>query len=334
MYQQLHPNFYVKLTGDFDQLNVETLAHSLVCIADLVRFVNQDLSPGVGVINITTTITHKDSIWIEFTVVTDTLQNLLTKENIATCASIITTLSGIFALRKFIKSDKPKRTESNGQDVRVIRSDTNQINVNNTIFNIYSQNKNLNRRLNDLFDGLNQNQDVKALEIYDSTQKKLVEVERTDFAKMSAGKYKIKTKTNLKNARVLWIEAGYLSGGSRSQIEFPVDFGDFFSINNTHEDVAVQLIYMDKTFPAKRMEFHNNSVWRLNLPTKRDGLGSRGFYDGMIFVFEKTSQNNVFLLWLTKPDTTIHAQLRAETHESNHGYLKRRTGELREYGYW
>ncbi len=137
--------------------------------------------------------------------------------------------------------------------------------------------------------------------------------------------------TTLSNATVLWIDAGFLSGGSRSQIEFPEEIGRFFKTNQTHEEVNISIIYAGITFPEKRMEFHGNSVWRLNLPTEDQGLGE---YDDKVLVFEKTEKNNNYRLWLVEFESPAHNKLKSKTLEKNRGARPRRNGRVREYGYF
>jgi hypothetical protein len=126
-------------------------------------------------------------------------------------------------------------------------------------------------------------------------------------------------------ARVLWIEAGFLSGGSRSQIEFPENLGPYFGLSKTQTDAHIRLIYAGTVFPSKRIEFHNRTVWRLNLPTASQGLGG---YEGKFLVFEKTGEIDVFRLWIINTDSPILNELKNMTHQNNRG------SKTREYGYF
>lgn len=80
------------------------------------------------------------------------------------------------------------------------------------------------------------------------------------------------------------------------------------------------------------MDFHHNDVWRLNLPTTRQGLGG---YAGKLLVFEKTDDESTFLLWLVEKGSSVTTKLRA--HTASHGktgFKFRDNGTKRRYGYF
>jgi len=112
-------------------------------------------------------------------------------------------------------------------------------------------------------------------------------------------------------ARVMWIEADPVFGGSWSQVQFPAELSGFFGLSNKpqpHTKVRRGVIFAALEFPQKRMDFHHNDVWRLKLPTAKQGPGG---YRGMILVFEKTARPEVFRLWLLDPGTPSARLLRA-----------------------
>jgi hypothetical protein len=91
------------------------------------------------------------------------------------------------------------------------------------------------------------------------------------------------------SASVLWIESEPLSGGSRTQVEFPGEVGTFFGGSNAPvvgEELQVSVICAGIAFPPKKFDFHHNAVWRLNLPSAREGLGQ---YGSLILCFERTA---------------------------------------------
>lgn len=112
-------------------------------------------------------------------------------------------------------------------------------------------------------------------------------------------------------ASSLWIEADPVFGGSLSQIQFPVELSGFFALDSDPDigdstQIAVTVGGVD--FPHKKMDFHHNQMWRLNLPTPRQGLGG---YRGKILLFEKTAKKSRFRLWLVEPGSPFTRKLRS-----------------------
>ena len=78
------------------------------------------------------------------------------------------------------------------------------------------------------------------------------------------------------------------------------------------------------------MDFHHNDVWRLNLPTTKQGLGG---YRGTILAFEKTDRPKVFRLWLVEPGSAPAKLLRATCQKKGKiGFRYRDDGTKRQYG--
>jgi hypothetical protein len=157
---------------------------------------------------------------------------------------------------------------------------------------------------------------------------------RGKIAARIAGRATAMAKTPGK-ATVLWIEADPVFGGSRSQVQFPVELAPFFSLpHGPHIGDHVQrgVIFGGVIFSGKKMDFHHNDVWRLNLPTARQGLGG---YQGKILVFKKSSKKGQLYLWIADRKTPALRRLRRATR--THGRLGSKTrddGKKREFGYF
>jgi hypothetical protein len=136
-------------------------------------------------------------------------------------------------------------------------------------------------------------------------------------------------------ARVMWIEADPVFGGSRSQVQFPAELSGFFGLPRNpplHTAVRRGVIFAALDFPPKKMDFHHNDVWRLNLPTAKQGLGG---YRGMLLVFEKTARSEVFRLWLLERGTPSAKLLRASCQTRGRlGFKFRDDRTRRQYGFF
>lgn len=136
-------------------------------------------------------------------------------------------------------------------------------------------------------------------------------------------------------ARVLWIECDPLSGGSQSQVEFPLEAGPFFGGRakpRIGDKISITVVAAGVRFRPKEMDCHHNDVWRLNLPTERQGLGG---YAGKIICLERTSERGVFRAWLVPKNTSFARRLRSWTRR--HGqltYTRRSGGQKRYMGYF
>lgn len=117
-------------------------------------------------------------------------------------------------------------------------------------------------------------------------------------------------QSRVRRATVLWIEADPVFGGSQSQVQFPVELSSFFRLPKApavgaQTRIAVEIAGV--RYPAKKMDFHHNGMWRLNLPTKRQGLGG---YRGQLLAFQRTTASNCFLLWLVPSSSPLARRLR------------------------
>jgi hypothetical protein len=136
-------------------------------------------------------------------------------------------------------------------------------------------------------------------------------------------------------ATVLWIEADPVFGGSMSQVQFPVQLSGFFYLPpnarfGAERQVGVSAAGVD--FPEKKMDFHHNQMWRLNLPTSRQGFGG---YQHTILVFERTRRKNRFRLWTLESSHPLFRKLRAKCRaDGKVASTRREDGSLRAFGYY
>ena len=136
-------------------------------------------------------------------------------------------------------------------------------------------------------------------------------------------------------ARVMWIDSDPVFGGSRSQVQFPAELSGFFGLPRNpalHTAVRRGVIFAGLDYRRKKMDFDHNDVWRINLPTARQGLGG---YPGTILVFEKTVRPNLLRLWLVNPGTPVARLLRKTSQRRGKlGSKRREDGTRRRYGFF
>ena len=137
----------------------------------------------------------------------------------------------------------------------------------------------------------------------------------------------------LRTAKVLWIRADPLSGGSRSQVEFPLEVGPFFGGSDhpqVGDELSISILSAGVRFPPKKMDCHHNDVWRLNLPTPHQGHGP---YRGTILCFERTDEPTVVRLTIVRPGTPLERMIRRATHRLGRFRTTLPNGH-REYGFF
>lgn len=136
-------------------------------------------------------------------------------------------------------------------------------------------------------------------------------------------------------ASILWIEADPVFGGSESQVQFPKELAPYFRLpaNPVIGDYRYRaVIHSGVLFPAKKMDFHHNDVWRLNLPTANQGLGG---YVGKILAFSRTSRPDSYDLWLVQVGSPIARKLRSTARSGGElGSRPREDGTERTFGYF
>jgi hypothetical protein len=133
----------------------------------------------------------------------------------------------------------------------------------------------------------------------------------------------------------MWIEANPVFGGSRSQVQFPADLSGYFRLPTNaplHTHVKRGIICAALEYKPKKMDFHHNDVWRLNLPTRRQGLGG---YRNTILVFERTDRKQAYRLWLIDRRSTSARLLRSTCQKKGRiGFRYRDDGTKRQYGFF
>jgi hypothetical protein len=139
--------------------------------------------------------------------------------------------------------------------------------------------------------------------------------------------------SSVTKARVLWIDSEPLSGGSRSQVEFPLEVGPFFGGSrrpSIGDELSVSVLSAGVVFMAKKLDCHHNDVWRLNLPTPKQGLGP---YSRATLCFERTDRSDVFRLTVVPRNSALDRVLRRVTRQR--GTIERTLpGGTRELGYF
>jgi len=136
----------------------------------------------------------------------------------------------------------------------------------------------------------------------------------------------------IKNAAVLWIEAGAMSGGSRNQVEFSRDLVEFFGNVQSEQRLLALRVgaqhWDDRPLSPKVTTF-GVEIWRLSLPTFTSG----GFeYPGKVIRFRRSAGNRPeFLLDVADLGSRTAREWRARANRA--GYISVTSGK-RAFGFY
>ncbi len=99
--------------------------------------------------------------------------------------------------------------------------------------------------------------------------------------------------SELAAASSLWIEAGFLSGGSQNQLELPQGAEAFFGLESSPRNRTTFTLQIEATSWGSWLQFWQNGVWRLRLPTITESAKS---FQGSVIRLDRTSESGVFRL--------------------------------------
>lgn len=99
--------------------------------------------------------------------------------------------------------------------------------------------------------------------------------------------------SELAAASSLWIEAGFLSGGSHNQLELPQGAEAFFGLEPASRNRTTFSLQTEAKSWDSWLQFWQNGVWRLRLPTIAESAKS---FQGSVIRLDRTSQPGVFRL--------------------------------------
>lgn len=166
-------------------IDINTLANSLSAFSDMVYETSRALGNKNEVsVNV---IAHKPgSFQVDINLLLPlAVTTLFKKENLSCLANLIKVLETLFKLRKFSKGKRLKAVKKVGDKVVAKNHKNETTTVNNYIFNIYSQNTNINTSLTRNFDTLKNDPNIASFEVHKDGALAF-SAAKTDFSEMSS----------------------------------------------------------------------------------------------------------------------------------------------------
>jgi len=157
-----------------------------------------------------------------------------------------------------------------------------------------------------------------ALEVTDSAIDKYAALRRQFLDRNPDAIYDLEPSSALdvRTAKVLWIAAGAMSGGSRNQVEFNEQLATFFT-PDLDDQVLLRVlcgrvVWNNRPLTPKTTTF-GVKIWRLSLPTSAHGAPS---YPGRVLRFTRTGSpdQTMFRLDVADEQSRKHQQWIREAH--------------------
>lgn len=173
----------IKFGGKTSQIDAKTFLNSLTSFVSIVEEINQEFVTDKKV-SVKINAIAKGSFIIDLELLVtayESIAPLLQKDNILVISEIVTTVVGVYQIRKFLKGRKPSEKTSDNDRIQLTNQDGEQTNVNSIVYNFYNSNLSVKEALNNTFEALNTDRSVDEFEIIDEDEKPVFQVKKNDF---------------------------------------------------------------------------------------------------------------------------------------------------------
>lgn len=178
--------FKIKFDGEEHQIDANTLINSLIHTTTIIQEINRSLNPDRK-IEVKVKAPEKSSFLIQLQVVdiAQLASELITRQNIETTAWIVTSLVGLFQIKKHLSGTGPKSVEKRGDTTKIENKHGDIINIDNSVFNIYEKNSTVRDALTRNFANLESEPSITGFEILDESDEELFRVDSSNFDELA-----------------------------------------------------------------------------------------------------------------------------------------------------
>lgn len=195
--------FTLKYNGELNQIEVNTLIHSLTSLTSLIDEINEEISGGKG-LKISIKSPEKGSFLIGFLLSQEfgeTIKTIFNKDTIDVTSKILSSLISILNLRKILKGQKPKEVHEKEEKYEIKTEKGNVVVLDKPTFNLYFNNPKVSDAVGSTFDTLSNDPSVSSFEILDPERRPLFEAKRDEFNDMAIKLDLIDEKKRIINQR-------------------------------------------------------------------------------------------------------------------------------------
>jgi len=180
--------FKIKFDGEPNSIDASTLGHSLVNITSIIKEVNDGLKTGAPV-EIKVKAHGEGSFVVHLALLPAEIGQLLTPDILKTAGAaigvIITTVAGVFKIRKLLKGTPPKEVQQTANGGVLIVGNNARLIVDQSTYEVYFGNPKVSEALSRTFKTLDSDPEVTGFEILDVKEKPLFDAAREDFSPMA-----------------------------------------------------------------------------------------------------------------------------------------------------
>jgi hypothetical protein len=188
MEQNANDLLKIKFDGETHDINLLTFSKTLENLNTMIVEINKEKNRITGLdskVEIRVKAISPGSFEVTIDIVQYIVENLLTAENVAYFAGVVTVLTGLFELRQFLKGKKPS-VINEGDNKIEIKNNLGQIKViENNTYHIYQTNTLVNESINDTYSTLTNDPKVTAFNLIDKTDRPIFHSDRSEFAELS-----------------------------------------------------------------------------------------------------------------------------------------------------
>jgi len=184
MIESSNDQLKIKFDGASQDINLITFSKTLENINIMLIEINKEQNKITGLnrkVDVRIKAISPGSFQVTIDIIQELVDSLLTVDNVTYAASIVSILSGLFGIRKFLKGKKPKSVKKI-KDSIAIENNIGEITiVDHPTFNIYQTNTSISESLSDIYSTLSQDPRVFAFKFLDRTEKPVFESDKSDF---------------------------------------------------------------------------------------------------------------------------------------------------------
>jgi len=179
----------IKFDGNTHDINLLTFSRTLENVNSMLVEINKEQNKVNSLdknIEVRIKALSEGSFEVSIEIITDILASLVDPDNVTYAAGVVTILSTIFGIRKFLGGKNPtsiKNIDKNNVEIKNNRGEVNI--VENYTFNIYQTNATVNEALNDTYYTLSKDPEVSAFNFLDKAEKPIFQSDRSDFESFS-----------------------------------------------------------------------------------------------------------------------------------------------------
>lgn len=175
---------HIKYSGNLNQIDVNTLFDSIIPFTSVIQEIGNEINPDTQ-LKIMIKAPEKGSFIIIMTFAQTVIDTLFNTQTLVTVSSVVTIISGMISIRKFLKGEKPSKVIENNHGVIIEDGTGKKITVDNRSYKITINNNCVNDSLDKIFNTLNNDTAIDAFKILDQNDKKMLSVEKKEFIDVS-----------------------------------------------------------------------------------------------------------------------------------------------------